>query len=85
MMDEKNLVFALILSFLWSGLGLIYAGDKKKGIILAVVAIIFELLMLYINQLFGMGVFIVWIYSIYATYQEVQLINEGSNITQKPK
>lgn len=84
-MDEKNLVFALILSFLWSGLGLIYAGDKKKGIILAVVAIIFELLMLYINQLFGMGVFIVWIYSIYATYQEVQLINEGSNITQKPK
>ena len=84
-MDEKNLVFALILSFLWSGLGLIYAGDKKKGIILAVIAIIFELLMLYINQLFGMGVFIVWIYSIYATYQEVQLINEGSNITQKPK
>lgn len=85
MMVEKNLVFALILSFLWSGLGLIYAGDKKKGIILAVIAIIFELLMLYINQIFGMGVFIVWIYSIYATYQEVQLINEGSNITQKPK
>jgi hypothetical protein len=77
MMEEKNMVFALILSFLWSGLGLIYAGDKKKGIILAVIAIIFELLMLYKNQIFGMGVFIVWIYSIYSTYQEVKAVNEG--------
>ena len=76
-MDEKNMAFALILSFLWSGLGLIYAGDKKKGIILAVIAIIFELLMLYVYQIFGICVFIVWIYSLYATYQEVKAVNEG--------
>lgn len=76
-MAEKNMVFAIILSFLWSGLGLIYAGDKKRGIILAVIAIIFDLLMYNVHIIFGMGVFIVWVYSIYETYTEVQAVNEG--------
>lgn len=76
-MDEKNMAFALILSFLWSGLGLIYAGDKKRGIILALIAIIFDLLMYSVHIIFGMGVFIVWVYSIYETYQKVQTVNGG--------
>lgn len=80
-MDEKNMAFALILSFLWSGLGLIYAGDKKKGIILAVIAIIFDLLMYSVHIIFGMGVFIVWVYSIYETYQEVKAVNERLTTT----
>ena len=71
-MANKNMIIALILSFIWSGLGLIYAGDKKRGILLALIAIIFDLLMYSVHIIFGMGVFIVWVYSIYETYQEVE-------------
>ena len=74
-MAKKNMIIALVLSLIWSGLGLIYAGDVQKGIILAVVAIIAEALYLFVNQIFGIVVFIIWIYSLYATYNEVKTIN----------
>ena len=74
-MAKKNMIIALVLSLIWSGLGLIYAGDVQKGIILAVIAIIAEVLYLFVNQIFGIVVFIIWIYSLYATYKEVKAIN----------
>ncbi|MEE1336147.1 hypothetical protein [Methanobrevibacter sp.] len=74
-MAKKNMIIALVLSLIWSGLGLIYAGDVQKGIILAVVAIIAEILYLFVNQIFGIVVFIIWIYSLYVTYQEVKAVN----------
>jgi hypothetical protein len=67
-----NMIIAMILSFIWSGLGLIYAGDVKKGIILAVLVVICYVLMFYVSQIFGMAAFIIWIYSMYATYKEVK-------------
>ena len=69
------MLIAMILSVIWSGLGLIYAGDTQKGIILAVAAIIFEILHLKVNTIFGLVVFIIWIYSLYATYKEVKAVN----------
>ena len=74
-MAKKNMIIALVLSLIWSGLGLIYAGDVQKGIILAVIAIIAEVLYLFVNQIFGIVVFIIWIYSLYATYNEVKVSN----------
>ena len=74
-MAKKNMLIAMILSVIWSGLGLIYAGDTQKGIILAVAAIIFEILHLKVNTIFGLVVFIIWIYSLYATYKEVKAVN----------
>ncbi len=74
-MAKKNMIIALVLSLIWSGLGLIYAGDVQKGIILAVIAIIAEVLYLFVNQIFGIVVFITWIYSLYATYNEVKAVN----------
>ena len=74
-MAKKNMIIALVLSLIWSGLGLIYAGDVQKGIILAVVAIIAEILYLFVNQIFGIVVFIIWIYSLYVTYQGVKAVN----------
>ena len=74
-MAKKNMIIAMILSFLWSGLGLIYADDMKRGIILAVIAVIGYILMYNISQIFGMLVFIVWIYSLYATYKHVKAVN----------
>ena len=76
-MAKKNMIIAIILSVIWSGLGLIYAGDMKRGIILAVVALIAEILYFYVSMIFGLVVFIIWIYSIYATYQEVKAVNGG--------
>ena len=74
-MARKNMVIAMILSIIWSGLGLIYAEDVKKGIILFVIAVIFEILHLKVNTIFGLIVFIVWIYSLYATYKQVKAVN----------
>ena len=74
-MAKKNMIIAMVLSIIWSGLGLIYAEDMKRGIILAVLAVIFELLLLYVNQIFGLAVFVIWIYSLYATYQQVKAVN----------
>ena len=74
-MAEKNMIIALVLSFLWSGLGLIYAGDMKRGIILAVLALIAEILYFKVSQILGIVVFIIWIYSMYATYKEVKAVN----------
>ena len=69
------MIIALVLSAIWSGLGLIYAGDMQKGIILAVIAIIAEALYLFVSKILGIVVFIIWVYSLYATYQEVKAVN----------
>ena len=74
-MAKKNMIIALILSFIWSGLGLIYADDMKRGIILAVAVIICYILMYYVAQIFGFVAFIIWIYSMYATYKQVKAVN----------
>lgn len=74
-MAEKNMAIAMILSFLWTGLGLIYAGDTTRGIIMAIAAVVLYLLFWYFMALFGIFVFILWVYSMYATYKEVQAVN----------
>lgn len=56
---KKNMIIALVLSLIWSGPGLIYAGDVQKGIILAMIAIIVEVLYLFVSQIFGIVVFII--------------------------
>lgn len=74
-MAKKSMALALLLSIIFTGLGLIYADDAKKGLILFIIAIVGELLFWFVSMIFGMVVFIVWIYSLYATYQQVKLVN----------
>lgn len=74
-MAKKNMIIAMILSIIWSGLGLIYADEMKMGIILAVLALIFELINFFVNNLAGIVVFIIWAYSLYATYKQVKAVN----------
>ena len=74
-MAKKNMIIAIVLSIIWSGLGVIYAGDVKRGIILAVLAIIFEVLFYLVSPILGIIVFIIWIYSLYLTYKEVKAVN----------
>lgn len=73
---DKDMILALIISFIFTGLGVAYAGNKKKGIILFVLGIIFAIL--------GMGIFsviafLIWAYGLYATYNEVKIANGESN------
>ena len=39
--EEKNMFLALFLSIFLPGLGLVYTGDKKKGIILFITTLVF--------------------------------------------
>lgn len=75
---NKNMLTALIISFILTGLGIAYAGNKKKGIILFVVGLVFGFL--------GIGISIctviallIWAYGLYETYNQVQIANGKSN------
>lgn len=74
-MAEKSMVIALIISFIFTGLGIAYAGDVQKGVIIFVVSIILGILGFFVSMIFSIIAFLVWIYGMYATYQEVNLVN----------
>ena len=74
-MAEKSMVIALIISLIFTGLGIVYAGDTKKGVIIFAIAVILNILGMWVAMIFYIISFIVWIYGMYATYQEVQLVN----------
>lgn len=71
--EEKNMILALFLSIFLVGLGLVYAGDKKKGIILFIAILIFNRLRKF--EIFFIIAIILWAYAIYATYKEVKKAN----------
>lgn len=63
-----NAILAAILSLIISGLGQVYAGDIKRGVIIFVVAIIIGVVL---NLLFGnptINVIVGCLYNIYAAY-----------------
>lgn len=72
---NKSSGLAAILSFLIIGLGQIYLGLTKKGILLFIGAVISGILMF---VLIGwITWFIIWIYSIYDAYNSAEKMNQG--------
>lgn len=71
---NKNIYIAMFLSFVFTGLGVIYAGNIKKGLILVATRIIFPALA-YLHPIFTMLALIFWIYGFYETYKEVKIAN----------
>ncbi len=69
---SKSMILAMIISFIFTGLGIAYAGDVKKGVIYFVIGIVLNILYMYVSSIFGIFVFIFWIYALYATYKEVK-------------
>ena len=67
--SSKSMALALIISFIFTGLGIAYAGDVQKGVILFVVSLIFNLIGLTLIALFSVVGIGLWIYGLYATYQ----------------
>lgn len=69
-MIDKNGAIALIISFFLSGLGIAYLGDYKKGVMIFAAWGVCHIISIY-SFAFSVIEFIIWIYGLYATYQEV--------------
>lgn len=76
--NNKNIYIALILTFFITGLGSVYAGNAKKGLILFIVRILFAIIGLFIS-LFIILSFLVWAYAFYEAYKDVQITNGHAN------
>lgn len=78
---EKNPVLALLLSFLFPGLGQFYNDQSKKGLTLLVGAII-SLVLIFI-LIGGILYLLVWVYGLYDAYKSAEAINRGEILEDK--
>ena len=69
-MGEKSRSLAMILSFLFTGIGIIYLGNITKGLWLFVVGLICNILGMYVFGFFHYISFFTWILSLYLTLME---------------
>lgn len=76
--NEKNMITALIISFILPGLGIAYAGNLKMGIALFIVGVICHVIGWGV-PLFGVFGIIVWAVGLYMTYVEVENANGNKN------
>jgi uncharacterized Tic20 family protein len=74
-MAQKNMAIAIIISFLLTGLGIAYAGDVKKGLIYFAIAIVLNILGMWVSFIFSILSIIIWVYALYQTYLEVKAVN----------
>lgn len=71
-MAEKNKIIALVISFIFTGLGIAYLGDVKKGVMLFASKVILNCLGLWISRIFSYIGILVWIVALYLTWKEAQ-------------
>ncbi|WP_295115641.1 zinc ribbon domain-containing protein [uncultured Methanobrevibacter sp.] len=76
--DNKNIYIALILTFLLTGLGSIYAGNTIKGLVLLIVRIVCVIFGIFLS-IFLVFSLLVWAYSFYEAYRDVQIANGHQN------
>ena len=75
---NKNIYIALVLTFILTGLGSIYAGNTKKGLALLILRVLFAALAIFSN-IFGILSVLVWVYGFYEVYNDVQIANRNSS------
>ena len=73
--EEKSMAVAMLLSFIFAGTGIAYAGNLEKGIGIFVVSIIVNLLTIFSGGVFFIFTLAVWIAGMVLTYQEVEKVN----------
>lgn len=69
--DSKSMVIALLLSFIFTGIGIAYAGKVKKGFVYFGIGLVLNIMGLFFSAIFGLFSFIFWIFALYVTYKEV--------------
>ena len=74
--EEKSMAVAMILSFIFAGTGIAYAGNLEKGIGIFVVSIIVNLLTIFSGGVFIFISIILWFVGLAFTYQEVEIVNK---------
>lgn len=79
--SEKNPAIALVLSFIFPGIGQLYNGQKSKCIKLIIIAII--CLILSIIVIGAILYFILWIYGMYDAYKSAKALNNGELLEDK--
>ena len=79
--NEKSMSVAMLISFFFTGLGIVYAGNTEKGIIFFVVAWLLNIILLftYGGALFFISI-IVWIVGLILTYMEVEKVNNTNKM-----
>ena len=77
-MSDKSSGLAAILSFLIIGLGQIYLGLNKKGIILFLAAVVSVFLMLFFIGFILW--FIIWVYAIYDAFNSAEKMRRGISV-----
>lgn len=75
---HKNIFIALILSFILTGIGTVYAGNTKKGLMLLALRLICSVITVVIPFIFVLNI-VVWIFGIYDAYYETQIANGNPN------
>lgn len=76
---SKNIYLALILTFFITGLGSVYAGNIKKGLVLFLARFVFILVGGVIANFFIILSILVWAYAFYEAYRDVQIANGHKN------
>lgn len=76
--DEKNMILALAISFFLTGLGIVYAGNVKRGLLLFIGGLIFNILGLGLSFFKIIGL-VIWVAALYLTYIEVKKSNGQDN------
>ena len=66
---------AMILSFIFTGTGIAYAGNLEKGIGIFVVSIIVNFITIFTGGIFFIFTLAVWIAGMVLTYKEVENVN----------
>ena len=74
--EEKSMAVAMILSFIFAGTGIAYAGNLEKGIGIFVVSIIVNFITISTGGIFFIFTLAVWIAGMVLTYKEVEKVNK---------
>ncbi|WP_407411074.1 zinc-ribbon domain-containing protein [Methanobrevibacter sp.] len=75
---NKNIYIALILTFILTGLGSVYAGNVKKGLILFIARMFLAILGLFVGVFFIFS-FLVWAFAFHEAYRDVEIANGHPN------
>ncbi len=79
--EEKNVLLAAILSFLFPGLGHLYLGLNKKGISFILAYIVSAILILLLIG--AVLMIIVWIWALIDSIKSTEAINKGEHVEDK--
>lgn len=75
---NKNIYIALVLSFILTGLGSIYAENTKKGLALLIIRVLTAALSVF-SVVFSFLSVLVWVYGLYEAYRDVEIANGQHN------